>query len=187
MLSSEEWLEVEKIVQVLKWPYFLTEQLQAEQLTLSDVYGDWITMEIKLQKENHPLAGLLLKHLYPRRVTILDHQAMNAAVYLDPRFNGLLSLEKRNEAVDFLQVFWIRMQNLKNQNESFEVNAGDNDEYQFDVIDDNIDPDLLAYVHSNDERFSKDSGSNKTKEKCIRSIFSRMKLSKSKRYTRILV
>lgn len=168
MLSSEEWSEVEEIVKVLKWPYILTEQLQAEQLTLSDVYGHWITMEIKLQKENHSLTRLLLKHLRPRREKVLDHQAMNAAVYLDPRFNRLLDLEKRNEAVYFLQNFWIRLVNFQglNLNETEDPDAGDGAELDF--IDDNIDADLLALVRSTDERISKPSGSASAKEKCIK-------------------
>lgn len=168
LLSSDEWSEIENIVQVLNWPFVLTEQLQAEQLTLSDVYGHWITMELKLQKENHPLAGLLLKHLRPRREKILNHQAMNAAIYLDPRFNRLLSLEKRNEAVYFLQNFWIRLTTFQGQNESDDLNADVCVESDFDSIGDNIDEDLLALVLSSDERISKPSGSVSAKEKCIK-------------------
>lgn len=169
MLSSDEWSEVENIVRVLKLPYILTEQLQAVQLTLSDVFGYWITMEIKLQKENHLLAGLLLKHLRPRREKILDHQAMSAAVYLDPRFNRLLSLEKRNEAVNFLQNFWIRLTSFQGQNESAVIDIDVDDEAGDSSNDDNIDEDLLALVRSSDERISPPSGSASAKEKCIKS------------------
>lgn len=156
-------MEVEKLVQVLKWPYILTLQLQAEQLTLPDVYGNWVTMEIKLKKEDHPLAVLLLQHLVPRRVKVLDHPAMIAAVYMDPRFNGLLSTENRNEAVKFLENVWLRMANMKGQHESIDLEAGEPE-----LVDDKMDADLLAYVRSKDERFSKPSSPAIEKVKYIR-------------------
>lgn len=158
LLSSEECSEVENIVRVLQWPYMLTKQLQAEQLTLSDVFGHWTTMEIKLRKESHPLADVLLKHLAKRRVSIIENPAMNAAIYLDPRFNGLLNVEKRNEAAEFLQKLWIRLRNLnghgqKNHiDEHFDVYCS---ESKLDFIDMSIDADLLAFVQNTDVRFSK--------------------------------
>lgn len=167
LLSSTEWLEVERIVEVFKWPNILTEQLQAEQLTLSDVYGDWITMELKLQKETHPLAGLLLEHLRPRRAKILDHEAMSAAVYLDPRFNRLLSVEKRNQAEDFLRNLWSRIINLKGQNDSIHDGAHNGSEFETNFSGSNIDPDLLAHVQSADARISKLSGSQAANQKSI--------------------
>lgn len=162
LLTAAEWSEVEEIVKVLEWPYILTERLQAEQLTLSDVYGNWITMELKLQKEHHKLAGILLKHLAPRRETILNNSAMIAAVYLDPRFNRLLSLEKRNEAFQFLQQLWSRLATACEQNEASEDCSIGND-----FSDEGIDADLLAHVRSNDERLAQQSGFSNAREKRV--------------------
>lgn len=151
MLSFDEWEKIEEFVRVLKWPNTLTEQLQAEQLTLSDVYGYWITMEIKLRKENHILADLLLAHLASRRQTILEHPAMNAAVYLDPRFNGLLNIQHRNEAVEFLKTLWKRMKNSSNRSGTDVV--GSSRGPISEPIEGDMDADLLAFVQATDERF----------------------------------
>lgn len=152
LLSSEEWGEVENIVQVLNWPNILTQQLQAEQLTLSDVYGYWITMELKLRKESHPLAYLLLEHLAPRRVTVLENQAMNAAVYLDPRYNGLLNVEKRNEAVKFMQALWKRIRHSDIHNDDI---GGQHHDIELKYECNDVDSDLMAFVTASDTRFAK--------------------------------
>lgn len=73
-------------------------------------------MELKLRKETYYLADILLEHLLHRRKAILDNPAMVATVYLDPRYNRLLDMDKRNEAVKFLQLTKIKMVQLKRTN-----------------------------------------------------------------------
>lgn len=173
LLSVEEWSEVEKIVQVLQWPYNLTQLLQAENLTLSDVYGHWTAMELKLRKETHSLSEILLKHLLPRRMAVLDNSAMVAAVYFDPRYNRLLDMDKRNEAVKFLQHLSTRIAAHKNQNDTIEANAqdtaNDTEHHEFECASfsgESVDEDLLALVQSNDERLTQSSSSeNSTKKR----------------------
>lgn len=163
LLSDGEWSEVENIVQILQWPYKLTQKLQAENLTLPDVYGHWTAMELKLRKETHLLARILLEHLVPRRKAVLDNSAMVAAVYLDPRYNRLLDMDKRNEAATFLIHLSTRIAAKKNQNvgDVIEVNeqdsANENEHHDFQRYVSSIqgvDEDLLALVQLNDERMS---------------------------------
>lgn len=173
LLSVEEWSEIEQIVQVLQWPYKLTQKLQAEDLTLSDVHGHRTTMEIKLQKETHSLAEILLRHLLPRRKAVLDNSAMVAAVYLDPRYNRLLDMDKRNEAVKFLQNLSTRVAAHKSQNNGAEAEANEqgpvngNEHHGFEKAlssCDGVDEDLLALVQSNDERLTTSSSATKSRK-----------------------
>lgn len=178
LLKTEEWSEVEPIVRVLKWPYKLTQKLQAENLTLSDVYGHWTTMELKLRKETHSLAEILLRHLLPRRKAVLDNSAMVAAVYLDPRYNRLLDMDKRNEAVQFLQNLSTRVAALNSQNSGTEDEANEqdpvnrNEHHEFgnsSYLCDGVDEDLFALVQSNDERLTTSSSAKNSTTKKIES------------------
>lgn len=165
LLSSDEWSEVENIVMVLKWPYQLTVKLQAKDLTLSDVFGHWTIMELKLQKENHPLAQILLKHMKLRREAVLNNPAMIAAVFLDPRYNRLLGMNNRNEALKYLQIFSKRIADYKDQNGSAEQEAANaNHETGNDLYGEEVDEDLLTFVQLNDERLASSSSSTATKD-----------------------
>lgn len=151
LLTSDEWDEMEKIIKVLKWPFVLTKELQSDRLTLSDVYGLWVKMNIKLRKENHPLANILKRHLFRREALVLKHKTMIAAIYLDPRYNGLLSVDEQETAICLLENLWTRL----NRNDS--QCAQDSESVEQELLSNNecnMDSDLLAFVQSTDQRMS---------------------------------
>lgn len=101
--------------------------LQRNEYTLSDFFGDWIRMKHNLQKIHHPMADSVRQCLIDREDRLLNHKLMISTVYLDPRYNFLLSEAEKETAVAQLTVLWARL-NLLNPEQSnvpHEVNEND--------------------------------------------------------------
>lgn len=131
ILSENDWSTAEKITSILEPAKFATLRLQTEQLTLSDFYGIWLRLIIDLGKISDPFSRLLVTKLKTREVNLKGHEIFNAALFLDPRFQFLLSGEDVSRAIAFLIQVWGRLKLLEgkqdggeNQNEE-EDNASD--------------------------------------------------------------
>lgn len=93
-LLLKKWDVLDELVDVLGIPYKATIALQKPDYTLSDFYGSWILMSMKLKiratKENRytEIASKLLKALEKRKGQLLDNPAMICSVILDPRYSS---------------------------------------------------------------------------------------------------
>lgn len=91
-LCLEKWIELKDLVRILSIPYNATINLQKRDLTLSDTYGIWLELKLRLQRtiDNRTsktgLAAIMLQKFYDRFNDIYKNPAMLAAIFLDPRY-----------------------------------------------------------------------------------------------------
>lgn len=119
-LLERKWLTLKEIVYTLQIPYNVTVAFQKQELTLSDVYGRWISMQIHLQKCNEKssfktgLAGHLYDAMVKRNENIFSNPLMACALFLDPRYRLVLNKypEKAEQAKANLVKIWKRLHDL---------------------------------------------------------------------------
>lgn len=93
----QEWSTIEKIDSILSIPSEVTVAVESPNLTMSDLFGALLRMELKLEKlkqsqnQQTDLAEILFEKFNTRRLKLIETPAMKCAVYLDPRFNYELS------------------------------------------------------------------------------------------------
>lgn len=127
VLLMKKWSVLEELVNILGIPYRATVALQNRELTLSDVFGIWLTMELHLNKcKQNPsyvttLSHHLLDSLFKRKDKIFENPLMACALYLDPRFRRQImnNEEKVKQAKETLINLWHRIKNVQiedNQN-----------------------------------------------------------------------
>lgn len=97
----KNWEKLEEIVKILKIFYETTVKLQKPNYTLSDFYGDWLFLDLKLKQMaeqpsvlNINLSRALLKSLHDRKESLISNKAMLCTVYLDPRFKSNLKADE---------------------------------------------------------------------------------------------
>lgn len=104
--------------------------LQKKDFTLSDFYGLFKVMNMKLSKiisdpnnKNKKLAADLRKCLNERKKPIIENPLMRCAVFLDPRYKYDIDLDE--ELVIFVKMtlenMWQRIQSVKNSEQAVEV------------------------------------------------------------------
>lgn len=113
MLTIDEWLEVERLVGVLKPFNKYTQKLQAVNCTLSDFFGFWIAIRRHMEKNDHPLKLTILTEMQARESQLLDNPILLAAIYLDPRFQCFLCSGKKEIASALLRNVHLRLQNVR--------------------------------------------------------------------------
>lgn len=127
----KKWAVLKEMKHVLGIPYRATIELQNRELTLSDLYGIWITMELHLNeccaqrsKFKTTLPKKLLNALNARKSKLLDNEFMPCALYLDPRYHrevektpGLYEKTKQT-----LQNLWNRIHSNEPSVEQISIN-----------------------------------------------------------------
>ncbi|XP_055299909.1 uncharacterized protein LOC129567265 [Sitodiplosis mosellana] len=131
-LLLKKWDVLRELVDVLAVPYNATIALQQPHYTLSDFYGKWILMSIKLIKftkeeiRHTEIASKLLKTLEKRKGQLLDNPAMICAVILDPRYSSEIDhAEKIRLAKLTLSNLWERYNLKMTVSEEHEHNEND--------------------------------------------------------------
>lgn len=110
-LLLEKWRDLMDLVNVLRIPYAV--KLQRRDLTLSDTYGIWLEIKLRLSKidinRSSPtgLAALLLEKFQNRFNAIFANPAMKAAIFLDPRYR--IGIIRNQQHVDEAKIFIIEM------------------------------------------------------------------------------
>lgn len=103
----------------LQNPYKATIALQGKELSLSDVYGIWLNMQVHLglimRKCKTNFAKCLKECIVKRKKMIFENPVTSAAVFLNPRYRTeiLRKDEQRNQAIEFLTNLYNRIQNIK--------------------------------------------------------------------------
>lgn len=111
--AENKWLKLNLIVDTLQPLTEATLKLQSEQLTLSDFYGIWIHCKIKLRNLKNLFADILYNELSNREKSLLQSDSLLGAVYLDPRYQILLSPSQKVQAVQHLKNIWNKLQYLE--------------------------------------------------------------------------
>lgn len=156
LLTDEEWLSIADIVNVLRIFAEKTKIVQTQTMCLSDFYGHWLTMRIALRKFQTEFGRSLMKHMMERESKLLDNAVMAANVYLDPRFQKLLSKQRKECAVSFLKLLHLRMNGLDDpavQQSETENNFDESNELAkfLDEIEEQFDDEIPA--PRNEERY----------------------------------
>lgn len=128
-ISPQKWAKIELIKSILYEPYKVTMALQRNDYTLSDLFGDWIRMKHNLQKLHHPMADSVHQCLVKRENILLKHKLMLSTVYLDSRYNFLLSETEKESAVAQLIVLWARLNQLNPSSDQTNIPVNENDTF----------------------------------------------------------
>lgn len=116
MLLETEWDAVIEILLVLKPFYEATKQLQSVQRGLSDFYGDWIRITVKVSKsKNTELVGNIREQMEKWKVQLLHNPIMISAIFLDPRYQRGLSTEQKDLAIFFLTGLYQKLSLLESK------------------------------------------------------------------------
>lgn len=130
-LLLEEWSDLKDLVNILRIPYHGTVKLQGRDLTLSDTYGIWLEIRLRLAKITNSSTGLaeaLLTKFDSRFDTIYSNPAMKAAIFLDPRYRMGIMRNQRDvdEAKEFIMEMHRRVNYLKRKQHDTEQQANEN-------------------------------------------------------------
>lgn len=124
--SEAEWDCLKKFQTSLEIANIATIKLQRESLLLSDFFAVWTEMKLSLGKiQDYDFANKLLAEIKSREENILD-ELVFAAVYLDRRYNVLLTSAEAKIAEDFLVELWQWLNKLK---ESVVTNDEENNNF----------------------------------------------------------
>lgn len=113
LLSSDEWIEIQEIVSALSPLHNATLKLQQEQLFLGDFYKLWIDLKVQLRFMDTETSRVIYSYLENRAPQILNNDAINAAVFLDPRLRRLLPSQKKENAKKHLKKLAAQIISLK--------------------------------------------------------------------------
>lgn len=118
-LLLSKWDIIQEMVAVLKIPYEATVKVQKDDFTLSDFYGAWVVMQIKLkdvsQNTHSSLGTKLLVTLCERQKQLFDNITMATAMFLDPRYHTDVLEDSnlvRNVKTHLIEL-WHQIQNTK--------------------------------------------------------------------------
>lgn len=125
-----------EITYILQIPLRATIALQKHDLTLSDVYGIWMKLQLHLQacmkrgSYKTSLAKHLLNAITDRKNIIFKNPFMGCALFLDPRFRSQLDEQKVQESKQMMCNIW---QRISLTNEQGKVNSSTSDiSFEFD-------------------------------------------------------
>lgn len=152
-LLLKKWHVLKEFVKILEIAYNVTIAFQNKHLTLSDVYGRWLGMQLRLEMYSTKksfkttLAKKLLEALVTRNENIFKNPIMAAALYLDPRFRLEVTKysDKCEKAKQTLLDIWRRINVLRNtdNNESrTETSANSLDSFDEEEA-------ILKHIHNN--------------------------------------
>lgn len=155
LLNDFEWTSIAEILQILEPFYKYTIKLQSENCTLSDFFGFWTIIRIKLGRINHPLSQLMLDEMNDRHTILCENPAVLGAVYLDPRYQRALTVAQKQSAIIFLLNVHDRIQKVKNNCSNAtltpareEVSRNRSDEDLSEYLD-SLNPDTQVTSHTN--------------------------------------
>lgn len=100
-LTEIEWNEVKNTITTLEPFNKYSKKLQSETVTMSDFFGFWTLLRIKVSKSTDQFSEQLLTQMNKYHEMLMDNPIIIAAVYLDPRYQRALG-PKKSLAVKFL-------------------------------------------------------------------------------------
>lgn len=124
----------------LRIPFGTTIKFQSQKLTLSDVYGMWIGMQLHLKhcgtkrKFKTGLAKHLVDCLESRSEIIFKNPLMLCALTLDPRYRKavIFNREKKEVAKETLMKIWRRIQAINTTHDESTAETSNNSTESFD-------------------------------------------------------
>lgn len=146
-LLLRKWSVIKEVVSVLQIVHNVTIFFQQQKLTLSDVYGRWLGMELHLdayskRSTKTAFAKLLFEETKTRKIKIFDNPLMACALYLDPRFHLELHgsyHDKVGGAKQTMLTIWRRLNIIHpNDNncmvETAKIDTSNDSSFEFDEL-----------------------------------------------------
>ncbi|XP_062559975.1 uncharacterized protein LOC134224580 [Armigeres subalbatus] len=124
---TDSWQFAENYEQAFKPLFLLTKDMQAEHVSLSDFYLQWLiaTRKVEMTKPN-PFASELVASMSKRLSNLKQSRAFKMALYLDPRLNYAGSSLFNNEEKAEIQGYIIETLNRIQELRKTDANAPQN-------------------------------------------------------------
>jgi GR25 family glycosyltransferase involved in LPS biosynthesis len=135
MLTDSEYEILQTIVDVLEHAKIATVKLQAEQLTLSDMFIIWKECCANVARCDTPYSKILQNHLKEREKSFETNQPLVAALYLDPRVQCLMSKTQVETAKAHIIVLAAKVYIIKNSGKHAPLETNDPSQDIHDVDD----------------------------------------------------
>lgn len=122
--NNDLWDFMSEFVAVFTPVKVATLQLQNKQMTLGDFYMHWLRLKIDLSKmKSTPMTNTILNFIKVREKVLLNDIVVITALYLDPRFNFMLSKTQRIDAQNHLKKIYANLNFLESLNKENELLA----------------------------------------------------------------
>lgn len=109
-MTDEEWDCLQEISNILEPFAHLTTILQKQTISLSDFFGGWAKLEMKLQKfHGSNLQQNLVSEMTTRKEVLFNNSVLNAAVFLDPRYQKFMPEQNKQNAIKYLENLYEKM------------------------------------------------------------------------------
>lgn len=132
LLTSTEWEGVEAIASTLKHFAALSKRLQKETFSLSDFFGGWAKVKMEMSKlSSDTLAQNLLAQMRARESVLFNNSVLNAAVFLNPRYQQYMPAQNKENAIKFLANLHIRLKTIQSENVNNEQQADNHELNEF--------------------------------------------------------
>lgn len=127
-LKDDDWKELSDILPVLEIASKKMLAFQKKDLKLSDVYGHWLDMELRLKKlPSCELIESILKSMESRSKDVNSNVLMKACVFLDPRFQLMLSDEDTERAIQHLICLYNRLNGIDENSNATAATSSQNE------------------------------------------------------------
>lgn len=115
-ITETEWKQIEKICDTMTICLSFTIKTQAEQMTMSGFYAEWIALKLALKKKiDCKFASNLVECMNIREKKIFENSTLLAALFLDSRYRLFLKDKpmEKHTAMTHLTRIWKRLHDLK--------------------------------------------------------------------------
>lgn len=129
LLTETEWNTIQNIITILGPFNKYSKKLQSETASLSDFFGYWTMLRIKVSKANDELSKNLLTQMDKYHDLLMKNPTLIAAVYLDPRYQRGICVNK-HMAVTYLTGLYakiIEVEDYQDESNPFETIEESND------------------------------------------------------------
>lgn len=142
-IDETDWMHVEQIIKTLEPFNKYSKKLQSETVTLSDFYGYWTILRIKVSKSEEEFSQKLLVQMNKYHDILIGNPTLIGAVYLDPRYQRGLGNEK-SLAVKFLADLYEKIIKIEVPNDASAATENKEDNNHGDGSYDDLDQYLDA-------------------------------------------
>lgn len=113
-MKDDDWRLVSEFINVFKPLKVTTLLLQENQMVFGDFYKLWLQLKVDITKMASPLAEKILEIIKKREVVLLSNNVLLSAIYLDPRFNFIMTPCERIKAHNHLKQLFNHLKSMEN-------------------------------------------------------------------------
>lgn len=117
-VPEQTWQFMSEFKEVFEPIKIATLQMQSKDMPLGDFYKIWLKLKIEIKKKSSPIKDALLTIIEKREKCLLENTIVLAALYLDPRFHFLLTVDQKEKAQNHLKSLYANLVEMENQPQS---------------------------------------------------------------------